>query len=107
MRAGTLNKVIAIRGLTETQNDFGEVVEGYTTKVATRSSVEPMTAKEKFVSNMPFTEQYYKFTMRFVPDIKESDSILYNNDNYSIVSICNIKEQQRELEIIAQKIKGN
>ena len=103
MRSGNLKHKITIQSYTETQNDFGEVIKGWSDFKTLYASITPLTAKEFFKSGV-FNEVTHKIEMRYTQGIKPKMRVLYGDREFSIESVINIREANKTLQLVCKEL---
>jgi len=103
MRAGDLRHRITIERYTESQNDFGEVVESWSELLSTRASVRPISAKDIFTNSGLINETTHRVFMRYQEDIKPNDRVLYTGRIFDISSVINSEERNITIELLCKE----
>ena len=104
MRSGNLKHKIEIQAFTETQNDYGEVIKGFTTFATVYASIIPLSGKEYFASKSVNAEISHKIECRYVSGVLPSMRIVFGSRVFNIVSALNIREANRTLQIMATEV---
>lgn len=100
MRAGRLNRSVAIQGYTETQDSFGQVQRVYTTRDTVRAEVRPMNETESPAGGKYDGRTGYKITMRYTT-ITKKDRLIYDGETLEIAEVVDPSMRRRELNIKA------
>ena len=111
MRAGSLRHLIEIQKPTrvplDVTNDTGETITEWTTVDTVYAAIQPQRGIENTAINgITEGKQVSVFTIRFTENIDRHYRIKFNNRVYSINSIINYDERDRELQIHATEIVG-
>lgn len=69
--------------------------------------VQPMTGREYQEAQKIRAETTYKITTRYFPNISTDMKVLFKNRTFEIVSVLNIEERNRELQIVATERDAN
>lgn len=101
--AGTLKHVVTFQRYTETQNEFGEVIQGWYDLFTTHAAIKPLTSKEIFASQTTLNINTKKVFIRYQEDIQTADRILFNDKIFSITGILNHDEKNIMLEILCEE----
>lgn len=104
MRAGNLKHKIIIESYTETQNDFGEVVQGYSAFKTVYASIVPISGKEYFSSKQVSAEVSHKIECRYLSGVLPTMRIVYGTRIFHIESVLNIREANKTLQIICSEV---
>ncbi len=104
MRSGNLKHKIEIQVFTETQNDYGEVIKGFTTFATVYASIIPLSGKEYFASKSVNAEISHKIECRYVSGVLPSMRIVFGSRVFNIVSALNIREANKTLQIMATEV---
>lgn len=104
MRSGNLKQKVTIKTFSETQNDFGEVIQGESDFAIVYASIIPISGKEYFASKSVNAEVTHKIEMRFLSGVTPSMKIVYNNRTFNIESVINIREANKTLQLMATEI---
>ena len=103
IRAGTLRHPIKIESNQTTINDYNEPVEQWTTLHTTRANIKPLKGNENFISDQIHAETTHLITMRYLKPLDTSMRINFNGRFFDILSIINIEEKNRALQILAKE----
>ena len=107
LRAGSLRFHLTIQSPNPTQNEFGEPdqVQPYVYFADVWSSMEPLKGNEKYVADQRFGQVDAKFKFRYIVGLTADMRILVGDDAYDIREILNINNLNRELEVLATKMR--
>lgn len=103
MRSGNLKHKIVIQTYTETQNDFGEVVKGWSDFKTAYASITPLSAKEFFKAGT-HNEVTHKIELRYLKGIAPKMRVLYGTREFSIESVINVREANKTLQLICTEV---
>ena len=103
MRARSLKHKIIIQTYSETQNDFGEVVKGWEDFKTAYASITPLSAKEYYKAGTN-AEVSHKIELRYIKDIKPKMRVVYDDREFSIESVLNIREANKTLQLICTEV---
>lgn len=102
MRAGYLRNKAVIQQLGSTQNAFGEVEQGQFSDFKTVwCSITPVSGKESFLSNTDFAKTTHKIKIRYTDGINASMRMVWQSRVFNFISVRNISERDKEIEILA------
>ena len=102
MRAGNLRNKAVVQQLGTTQNEFGEIEQGEFSYFKTVwCSITPVSGKESFLSNADFAKTTHKIKIRYTDGINASMRILWKSRIFNFISVRNISERDKEIEILA------
>lgn len=104
MRLGNLKHKIEIQAYSETSNDFGELVKGYSTFKTVYAGIVPISGKEYFASKQVNAEVSHKIECRYLVGIKPTMRIVYGTRIFNIESVINIREANKTLQIMAVEV---
>ena len=111
MRAGTLNRTITIQQKgSVTKNAYGEEVITWTTVATPRANIQPLRGMERIEAAQVSAEMSHRVRIRWRPvEIQPKMRILYvdpveGNRVLEIVSVANISERNREIEMMCQEL---
>jgi SPP1 family predicted phage head-tail adaptor len=105
MRAGNLKHKIVIQTYSETQNDFGEVMKGWSDFKTAYASITPLSAKEYYKAGTK-AEATHKLELRYLKDIKPKMRVVYSTRVFNIESVLNIREANKTLQLICTEVVG-
>lgn len=103
MRSGNLKHKIIIQTYLETQDEFGEVVKGWSDFKTAYASITPLSAKEFFKAGT-HNEVTHKIELRYLKDIKPKMRVLYGVREFSIESVINVREANKTLQLICTEV---
>lgn len=104
MRSGNLKHKITIQSSTNTQNEFGEVEQGFSDYATVYASITPISGKEYFASRSVNAEISHKIECRYISGVLPSMQIVYQSRVFSIESVINIREANKTLQIMAVEV---
>jgi len=98
VNSGKLRHKVEIQLSIDTRDEFG-AVSGQTWHPFCYmwASIEPLSGREYFAAAQAQSEVSHKITMRYKSGIKPHYRILWNDRVFDILSILNIREENREL----------
>jgi len=104
IRAGNLNKIIAVMRVTYIDNEFGEPEETWNLLINTRAGIKPVTGNEQFLVGLK-NEVSHKIEMRYNPEaiIRPEDVIVYDGRKFDIEYILNYAERNSNIQILAKE----
>jgi len=97
MRAGELRHQVTIQRNTATaQDNYGQVVESWST-IATRwASIRPMTGDESEEGKQVKAKATHEIKMRYLVDITTKDRVKLGTRIFNVYSIINTEEKNKE-----------
>lgn len=102
-KIGELNKRVKIKKKEIKKNDIGKESEVWIIKFELWAKVTSLYGKEYYLAKQVNLEKSIKITLRYTKKIKEDMRIEFQNEDYEIESIENIKFENRWIEIKAIK----
>lgn len=99
------DRVTLLRRITGNKNELGETVPTDQPIGTYWASVHPLSSKELLQNAQNSLEITHKVRMRWNPEIKHSDTLLFRGRRLNIVDITDVLEQRRELAITANEQK--
>ncbi|WP_035266072.1 phage head closure protein [Ahrensia sp. 13_GOM-1096m] len=105
MRAGKLDKEIALQRSTDTVDDAGTPISAWTTYSEPRAQIVQQSTEE-FIENQGAAEETLViFRTRFIDDVLNSDRVLYGGKAHNIRELTEIG-RKRGLEIRTVTVTG-
>jgi len=104
MRSGNLKHKVNFEAYTETENDFGEVIEGYSVFKTVYASIVPISGKEYFASKQVNAEVSHKIECRYFAGVLPNMRIVYGTRIFNIESVINIREANKTLQIMCTEV---
>lgn len=104
MEIASLNKRITIQELKLSINENGFEIEEWIDYKRVWAGVSNLHGREYFDAAAIQMENTVKFTIRYLPGIDTSMRIVFQDKNYNITSIDNIKYGNRFMEIKAMEV---
>lgn len=106
MEAGKLRHKITIQQEipSSTPDTYGQHPVTWTDVITVRASVVPNKGREYYAAIAAQSDVEIVFGMRYVSLVKNNMRVLYNNEQYEILSAVNVEERNRELIIYAKKV---
>lgn len=94
MRAGRLDRRIAIQQNTPTANSVGQEKESWSDLHTIWAEVTPVRGAERYAVNQDAAVIEEKFKIRYVPGITPKNRIFYNNRAYDIKGVLEIGRRE-------------
>lgn len=104
MNPGELNRRIKIQTLTSTVNVNGFAVENWTDLKTVWAKIQNLHGSEFFQAQQVNSKATCKFTIRYVKDLDTSMRIVYENKNYNILYVDDIRAEHTYIEMLAEVI---
>lgn len=100
MRAGALRHPITIQAATDSIGARGGVAATYSTFAATWAEILPVGGSEQFRSQQTFPEGTHTLRIRYRSGVTPKMRILFGTRAFDILSVRNLEERDREMELI-------
>ena len=105
MRSGSLRHRITFQRNEETFNDFGESITSWVSIVPDEwVQIIPLKSDETYRSKKLNAEVNHKIRMRYRSDIDSTLRIEYGSRIFDIDSVINVRELNKELQIMATEV---
>lgn len=99
------DRVTVLRRNTGNKNELGEVVPNDIEVARCWASVHPLNSRELLQNAQNSLEITHKIRMRWNPEIRHTDTLIFRGRRLNIVDITDVLEQRRELAITAYEEK--
>ena len=110
MRAGRLRHKVTLERKGTTKNQFGEIVDTWTSIAVRRCSIEPLMGKEFFANDNEYSRLTTRIRIRHdstVKTLRPYDRLVDNSESpaviYDIESIQNPRERDIELVLMCER----
>jgi len=100
MRAGRLRHLVEIQNSTSTPDDQGGQLKTWSTVEKVWAFVEPMSSREKYFVSQLEVWATHTVTMRYTANVTSHSRIILGSRILSVISIANIQERNREIQLI-------
>lgn len=103
----TLNRKITIQQSTESKDSYGDPISTWATYAIRSANPTPLQGRETFIYQQRYSESSMMFRLRYdsiTKDITTKMRILYDGVYYDIDDVLNLKEQNRDIDIIAHTV---
>jgi SPP1 family predicted phage head-tail adaptor len=107
MRTEELKHKITFQKLTTTTNENGFQVEVWEDYLAVWAAVSNLIGREYFAAAAVQAEKTVKFTIRYLQGITDDMRILFEDKQYNITFIDNIKYSNKYIEIKALEVENS
>ena len=87
---------------TPTQGSFGDVINQWSTYASVYARVDPLVGREFFAAMSVNAEHSVKFTMRYRPDLRVTDQLVWQGQAYDITAVQHIGGRNRETLVVAK-----
>lgn len=106
MRIGDYNKLIEFQAPSKISDDMGGFTNSYSTIFDVFAAIWPINAKDQIQSDQMVMEITHKIRIRYRRILKSNWRIKYSNRYFAIVSIINLNESNRSLELRCKEIRA-
>ncbi|KVG31449.1 phage head closure protein [Burkholderia diffusa] len=108
MRAGQLNRLVAIQQRSTVRDSFGQQVEAWTTIKSVYAYIEALSGSERAAAQSITTDVSHRFTVRYDamyadPRVAATYRIVYASRIFDINAALNIDESNRTVELLASE----
>jgi len=94
---------LTVQNYTETRNDYGEMVQSFTTYKTVWASLTVQDNTEKEEGKRNTLTVTHRFTIRWDAGVTTNSRLVFRSDTYTILSIIEKEQRKRYMEIIAEK----
>jgi SPP1 family predicted phage head-tail adaptor len=101
--AGALRNVVAVEELTKTRGSMGQVVEDWAQTRTFRARIVPVKGKELLENGKEVMKKPVRIYCRYPQVLPNGCRLKYNSRIFDVVSVVNIDELNRELEILTEE----
>ena len=101
MRAGKLDRIITVQGVTNTVNAYGTPVSTWTDVATIRAQIIT-SSTEEFLSNGATDESVIIFRIRYLSGVSNLSRVLYDGDDYNVREVKEIG-RRRGLELRCER----
>lgn len=107
MPASDLRNRITFQKFTTVVNENGFEIEAWEDYKTVWASVSNLTGREYYEASAVQAEESVKFTIRYLSSITTDMRILFQDKQYNINSIDNIKYENKYIEIKAMEVDSS
>lgn len=104
MRAGQLRHRVTIQQFTQTQNEYGEIVEGWTTFATVWAAVEPLRGREFWDAQQLNAEVTARIRLRYLSGVGPTMRVVYDGRTFEVDSVIDVDERHRELQLMCKEV---
>ena len=106
MRGGTLRQYCTIRNLVETPSTAtGELVQSWSTvSTAVWADIQPVSGREYWLAQQFESRVDTRITIRYMSGISVKGKVVQGTTEYDVLSIVNVGERDRTLELMCYKV---
>jgi SPP1 family predicted phage head-tail adaptor len=107
MRTGSLRHYVEIHALTIIEDDIGNQTEEWAKVAEAWASIEPLKGDEYFAAASTQAQVSHKVTLRPPGiEITPANRIIFGSRTLEIESVINVREQNRELQLMCKEKVG-
>jgi len=103
VRIGKLRHRITIEQVSETQDPDGSVIESWSTYATVQASIEPISGREYVAAQSTQADVTHRIRIRYLSGIVPKMRVSYNSRIFDILSVINLGERNRELQLICRE----
>lgn len=104
MRTGQLRHKITIQQAAKTSDGFGGWTQTWTNFATVWAAIEPLRGREFFAAAQVQAEQITRIRIRYLAGITPKMRILFDARTFSINTIINVNERNRELHLMCEEM---
>jgi SPP1 family predicted phage head-tail adaptor len=98
--AGKRNKQIVLQRKTQTTDDYGGIVDTWTTYATVWARVAPLKGRELIAAKAAQSEVTTRIEMLYRSGVIEDDRVVYGGKYYNISAVIDPEEKHEELQIM-------
>jgi SPP1 family predicted phage head-tail adaptor len=106
MKAGELDKKVAVQQLTETADGQGGFTESWATVIEPWAKIRPFSSKEKFFAGQVRAGVTHEVTLRYSSSVTTKGRILWGSRVFDIKGMLNIDERNEKLVLECAEVQG-
>jgi SPP1 family predicted phage head-tail adaptor len=106
VKIGKLRHRITIELVTETQDIDGSVIESWSAYATSQASIEPISGREYFAAQSTQADVTHRIRIRYLSGITPKMRVNYSSRIFDILSVININERNRELQLMCRESIG-
>ena len=108
MRAGQLNRLVAVQQRSTARDGFGQQVETWTTIKPVYAYIEALNGSERAAAQSISTDVSHRFTVRYDaifadPRLVATYRVVYGTRIFDINAALNVDESNRTIELLASE----
>jgi SPP1 family predicted phage head-tail adaptor len=101
--AGALRNVVSVEELTQSRGTMGQVVQDWAETRTFRARIVPVKGKELLENGKEVMKKPVRVYCRYPQELPTGCRLKYKSRIFDIVSVVNIDELNRELEILTEE----
>lgn len=105
MYAGRLDRRVTLRGVTESVNDFGEKIRGFSDLVTLYADIREQSGREIVTNGVENAQKNVIFKIRYRAGVTTDMKIRYGDDDYDIEAINEI-QRRKGLELVCKRLRA-
>jgi SPP1 family predicted phage head-tail adaptor len=106
VKIGKLRHRIAIEQVAETRDADGSVIEGWSAHATVQASIEPISGREYIAAQSTQADVTHRIRLRYLSGITPKMRVNYNSRIFDILSVINVGERNRELQLMCRESIG-
>lgn len=106
-RSGRANQLVTIQRATTSRDSYGQPIQTWTTLASWRCEVRPVRGAEYFAAQQFNAETSHKLTGHYISGVLPTDRVLFDSRVLKIISVINVGERGRELELMCKEVLGS
>ena len=106
MNTGRMTAVVTITTYTKAVDSYGSLVPTAATPFTVRAMARPVSSYERMAYGLPLEAVGYSFDMWYkdASTVSVGTKLTYNGNDYTVNSVVDYKDMQREIHVIATRI---
>ena len=103
MRAGDLNRQVALQSRSDTLDDYGQRVRTWTTVANVMAHIEPLYGRELEAARATMQQVSHRITIRYRTHIEAQMRFVYAGRYFNINAIMDADTRHRELTVLCEE----
>lgn len=104
MRIGKLRHRVELKSLSQSQNEFGEPVDTWSTFATVWASVEPLRGRELLLAQQANSEVTIRVRVRYNSSIDPTDRVVIGSRILEILSVIDSEERNWQQELLCKEV---
>lgn len=100
---GELNHRIKLEQLLVEKDNLEQEIETWQLAYEVWADIKPLSGKEYFKARQTKSDIMVQVTIRYRPQIHNHMRMLFNNQIYEIVSVINVNQENRYLQLLCKE----
>lgn len=104
LRNGALRHRVTVQAMTEEEDDFGQMVQSFTTLASRWASIDPVSGTETVAGGKIREGTTHKVRLRWATGLNARCRIVFGTRTFEVLEVLNFREQKAFADLLCREV---